>query len=201
MKRSSLSLFSVLLVLSLSACGGVATPTMDVAALQQTALANAWLAMTQTQAALPTPTATETPTPLPTLTPVPTLVVVPTLPAASLPSPLPAAVVSPTTNPCYNPPPLKPQGTTVKVKFVNKSGYGATLHFGMNNPNDKGECATYSFTLGKYDEPVVTVLAGCYWAYAYTDKPSTASSPQPLCVFDTTKAVAIWVTTEVVNFH
>jgi hypothetical protein len=106
-------------------------------------------------------------------------------------------------DPCNDVPPAKPKGTTVQVKFVNKSeGTVGPFSFGMLQPNSLGECGTYVFYMGKFDAPVVTVLAGCYWGYAVITSPSSiARNPQPLCVTDTTKAVAIWVTKELVNFH
>jgi hypothetical protein len=201
MKNKLLYILCILIVLALSACGGEATPTINVTDMQNTAIANAWLAMTQTQAAMPTATATFTP--IPTQAATPTFIVIPTLPL--LQPAQPTSLVpqgNPTTNPCYDPPPAKPKGTTVLVKFLNKSDAIVTsLSFGMEQPNKEGECFTYSFPLGRYDAPVVRVLAGCYWAYAYTDHPSTAASPQSLCVFDTTKTVSIWVTKDVINFH
>ena len=71
----------------------------------------------------------------------------------------------------------------------------------MNEPNKEGECATYGFAMGKIDVRVETVLAGCYWAFAYVDKPSTASNPQNLCVTDETQVAVIWISSEVINFH
>jgi len=202
MKRKLPYIFSILTILTLSACGGgEATPAINMMDVQNTAIANAWLAMTQTQAAMPTATATFVPVPTPTA--IATFIVMPTLPPLQPVQPTSLAPLgAPTTNPCYNPPPAKPKGTTVQVKFVNKSDAVVTsFSFGMEQPNKEGECATYGFPLGKYDAPVVRVLAGCYWAYAYTDKPSTAASPQPLCVFDTTKTVSIWITADLINFH
>ena len=206
MRSKFLYSFFVLMIFILSACGRgqPAAPTVDVVAAQETAIANAWLAMTQTQAAIPTATATATLMPISTPTPLPTFVIMPTLPILQpvQPGAQPTAVLAaPTTNPCYNPPPAKTKGATVLVKFINKSGGGAALSFGMENANPQGECATYAFTLGKFDQPVVRVLAACYWAYAYIDLPSTARSPQSLCVFDTTKTVDIWITKDLVNFH
>ena len=200
MKRKILSMLPLILILVLSACGGGATPAVNLADMQNTAIANAWLAMTQTQAALPTATATFTPAP--TETPAATFVMVPTLPSISQPT-LMVPAGNPTTDPCNEPPPLKPTGTLVQVKFVNKSEGGLSLSFGMVSPNAQGECGTYAFSMGKFDAPVVTVLAGCYWAYAYIDKPATSSTPpgKSLCVYDATKAVAIWITAEVIGFH
>lgn len=51
---------------------GTPTPTIDVAAVQATALAEAWSIYTQTAAAIPTNTPLPTPTLAPTETPLPT---------------------------------------------------------------------------------------------------------------------------------
>ena len=196
MKRKLISVISILVIVMLSACGPEATPTLSVADAQSTAVAAAWVALTQTQAAIPTatqtpipPTPTETFTPAPTFTPFPT-VVPPTLPDTSA------------TDPCNEPPPQKPLGTTVKVLFVNKTDSVINLAFGMTKENDQKECGTYSFTIGRYEEPEVQILAGCYWGWGWVlDPPSIAKTPDVLCVTDTSKTTSIWITNEVISFH
>jgi hypothetical protein len=197
MKRKLVSVISILVITILSACGPAPTPTMSVSDIQGTAVANAWLAMTMTQLAMPTatqtpipPTPTATFTPEPTFTPFPTLAPVATLPDASA------------ANPCDQPPPAAPKGDMVRVKFLNKSGGSVNLSFGMVQENTLKECGTYSFTLGKYEEPEVTVLSGCYWAWGWVlDPPSIAKTANNLCVTDKTKTVQIWITSEVIGFH
>jgi hypothetical protein len=187
-------LLSILIVLTLAACGPAPTPTLSTADLASTAAADAWLAVTMTQAAMPTATPLPpTVTPMPTFTPFPTLplVVATAVPATSA------------TDVCNQPPPVKPKGALVQVKFINKSGGNVNLSFGMNTPNSQGECVTYSYTLGTFAEEVVTVLSGCYWAYGWVDgkEPSTAQTIDLLCVNDPSKAPAIWISTEVISFH
>ena len=91
----------------------------------------------------------------------------------------------------------------MQVKFVNKSGGNVNLSFYMTSPNDQGECVTYTFVLGRYDEPVETILAGCYGAYGWVegDVPSTAQTIDLLCINDPNKAPAVWIGTEVISFH
>jgi len=187
------SLLSCLIILTLAACGPAPTPTLNVDDVRNTAVADAWIAMTLTQAAIPTATVT------PTLTPPPTLTPFPTLPPIS-PTPLQAVA---TIDPCNQPPPLEPKGSQVQVKFVNKSGGNVNLSFGMNSPNTLGECVTYSYTLGTFAEEVATVLAGCYWAFGWVDgkQPSTARTIDLLCLSDPNKAPAVWISTEVISFH
>jgi hypothetical protein len=198
MKKKYPTILSILIITVISACGPAPAPTLSVADVQGTAVANAWIAITLTQAAIPTatqtpipPTATITFTPLPTFTPFPTLVPA-TLPDTSA------------TNPCNEPPPAEPKGTMVKIKLVNKSGGNiAPLSFGMIKENSLKECGTYTFSLGKFEEKVVDVLAGCYWGFGYVngDAPSTAQTPDVLCVTDTSKTTSIWINKEVIGFH
>ncbi len=190
----------VIIIIIISACGPAPTPTLTAEEISNTAVANAWISITQTQAAMPTATATSTPLP-PTQTPLPTFTFLPTLPPATVLVNDPAIA---TQDPCNQPPVEKPKGDLVKVKFVNKSEGVATLAFGMNTPNDEKECFTYSYTLGAFDETVVTVLAGCYWGYAWITgkKPSVAKTGSTiLCVTDPNKTPPIWITKETIYFH
>lgn len=196
MKRRLSLLLSVLLLVILPACGPAATPTLTVEQIIGTANADAFAALTQTQAAMPTatetpipPTPTETFTPAPTFTPFPTLAP-PTLPAVA------------TSDPCNEPPPPEPTGAVVRVKFLNKSEGTVNLAFGMTNENAQKECGTYNFTIGRYEEPEVTVLAGCYWGWGWILNPdSIAKTPNDLCVTDTSKSYTVWITSEIINFH
>jgi hypothetical protein len=197
MKQKFLLVISILVIVTLSACGAEATPTISAADIASTAMADAWIAVTQTQAAMPT----NTPIP-PTFTPQPTFTFVPTQPI--LPTLTPAVVAAATQDECNQVPIEKPQGAQVRVKFVNKSEGLVNLSFGMNSPNSKGECVTYSYTIGVFEEPVVTVLVGCYWGYAWItgDEPSVARTGSTiLCVDDPNKVPPIWITKETIYFH
>jgi len=196
MKKKFLYLPLILIFLTLAACGPAPTPALSADDIRNTAVADAWIAMTMTQAAIPTATLTPTPpspTPTLTLTPFPTL---PLVVATAVPPTV-------TADACNQPPPIEPKGALVQVKFVNKSGGSVNLSFYMTSPNNKGECVAYTFVLGRYDEPVVTVLAGCYWAYGWVegDKPSTAQATSQMCITDPNKAPAIWISSEVISFH
>ena len=196
MKRKFVFVISVWVIAALSACGPAATPTLSVADVQGTAVAQAWLAMTMTQLAMPTATQTPIP-PTPTMTPLPppTLAPLPILAPATLPGVA-------TTNPCNDVPPAKPLGDQVKVQFLNKTDGKLNLSFGMTTENSSKECGTYSFTLGKYEEPEATVLAGCYWGYAWVlDPPSTPQTANSLCVTDKSKVYQIWITKDLIAFH
>ncbi len=198
MKRKVLITISMLIILTLTACGGgpAPTPTLDLTAVQNDALTQAWVVVTMTQAALPTNTATPIP---PSPTPFPTFSALPTL------APVVATAVPPT-NPadvCNQVPPQKPLGAVVPVQFVNKSGGQVNLSFGMNTPNDQGECVTYSFSLGTTQTLQATVLAGCYWGYGWVSKnpPTTSRTPSLICLNDPSKVPPVWVEAEVMYLH
>ena len=199
MNKKYLTILTLLTITILSACGPAPAPTLSAADIQSTAVVDAWIAITQTQAAIPTATATPIPTatftPLPTFTPIS----ISTLPPVVIPTETAAA-----DDPCNQPPPTEPKGVKVKVKFVNKSGGHVDLSFGMNSPNALKECGTYSFSLGQYVEPTVTVLAGCYLGYAWItgDTPSVAKTGSTiLCVTDPNVERSIWITAETIGFH
>ncbi|MBL8050103.1 MAG: hypothetical protein JNM46_02690 [Anaerolineales bacterium] len=196
MKQKFLLVISILIIFTISACGS-AEPTVSPQDQAATAMAEAWFIITQTQAALPT----FTPIP-PTNTPEPTFTFVPTLPViATLP---PATVASaPTQDECNQPPPLKPQGTQVKIEIKNESGGSVNLSLGMNSPNDKNECVTYSFSLGNNNDITATnVLAGCYWGWGWVDAPAgkvdsiAKTGSQIHCMKDTNVVYHLVVTQE-----
>ncbi len=182
MNKKHLTILFILIITVLSACGA-SEPTLSAADVQGTAIANAWIALTQTQAAIPT--SASTPVPTETFTPQPTL----TAPAIVLPTlPPPTAVVAATpTNACNQVPPLIPKGQLINVEFKNDSGGSANFSFGMNSPNKFGECVTYGYTLGKFDTIPAKVLLGCYWGYAWItgdNETSTAQGTQLMCLND-----------------
>ena len=201
MKRKFLSVVSAIIILIMTACGANSEPTLSAADVANTAIAIAWTEVSMTQAAMPTATATTIP---PTLTPLPPTFMTLPAPVITMTTIAPTAVVNitATADTCNDPPPFEPKGTMVQVKFVNESDGSVNLAFGMNQPNSLGECGTYSFSMGRFDEPVVKVLAGCYWAYAWVtgEKPSTARNIEALCVTDPNLVPAITIGPEVIGF-
>jgi hypothetical protein len=195
MKIGAQALIPVILITVLSACGPAPVPTPNATDVQNTAVSLAQTAISLTKTAFPTATALPpTVTPSLTFTPAPT-------PAA--PGGTPLGLGSPTPDLCSGPAPSAPLGPVVQVKFVNKSGGTVNLAFGMMQPNALGECGVYSFSFGTFDSPVVKILMGCYWGYAWVTgkKPSTAQSIQPLCFTDITQTRAVVVGTEVIDFN
>lgn len=195
MKIKFLYILLILIITTLAACG-TAQPALSSEDIANTAVADAWIAITQTQAAIPTATlAPPTATSEPTLTPFPTLPPLPVLPSAT--------VAAPATDPCNQVPPQEPQGVLVNVEFINQSDGQVNLSFGMSTPNDKSECVTYSFTFGKVGVPTTKVLAGCYWGYAWItgDEPSVARTGNTiLCMTDTSGIYHIEITKERIEF-
>jgi hypothetical protein len=197
MKQKFLITISILAILILSACGGAeATPEVSPEDLASTAVAEAWLVITQTAAAMPTATPVPpTFTPQPTNTALPTLELLPTLPPAPV-------VVATATADCISIPGPEPKGALVNVEIYNESQGNATVAFGMNFANDKNECYSYSFSLGRNDIYSGKVLAGCYWGIAWItgDDTSVARSGDLMCLSDPALIYKIKITKEVFYF-
>ena len=201
MKQKFLLALSILSILALSACGGAdATPELSPEDTAATAMAEAWVAITQTAAALPTNTPVPpTFTPQPTNTALPTLAVLPTIPAATQPL---AQLASPTPD-CVVEPYPEPKGALVNVEFYNESGSSTNMSFGMNFPNDKNECFAYSFTFGINAIVPTKVLAGCYYGWAWvggTDGSIAKTGDKLLCMTDANLIYKVLITEERVDF-
>ena len=194
--KKILYIILALVFLTLTACGPASEPTLSIVEIQDTAVAQALTAIAITKAALPTNTSLPTQIPTLAITPSP-------FPTLALPTSAVAAVPTATkVNPCNEPPPIDPKGTTVQVKFVNKSKGKVSLSFGMLNENAEGECGTYNFIIGPKTSPVFTVLAGCYWAWAPISgaQTSIAKSPLDICLTDPNKTRGVTITTETIGF-
>lgn len=196
MQRKFLLIISILMILILSACGA---PTQNPEDQASTAVAQAWAMVTLTQAAMPSPTPippTFTPAPTDTPLPPPTVALLPTLPPATI------AVAATPTEQCNQIPTDKPKGHLVTVEFKNTSQGSANLAFGMNTPNDKGECFTYSFSIGSGNDLTAKVLAGCYWGYAWITGAETSvakSGDKIYCLTDTSATYHIVITKETID--
>ncbi len=190
------AVISLLMMFLISACG-LTEPAIRTEDIENTAVAAAWIAITQTQAALPSPTpvsptstAEPTPTFLPTITPLPTL-------------PPTVAVAATPTAQCNQIPVSDPKGMLVTVEFTNESQGSANLAFGMLSPNEFGECFTYSYVLGRRDVISTKVVAGCYWGYAWITGSETSvarSGDALLCVTNPSLIYHVRITKETVSF-
>ncbi|MFN8400416.1 MAG: hypothetical protein U0X74_10390 [Anaerolineales bacterium] len=201
MKQKLLITISILAILALSACGGTeaATPEISAEDIASTAVAQAWLIVTQTAAAMPTATPIPpTFTPQPTNTIAPTLELLPTQPVV-----VDNIAASPTAS-CEEIPQPEPKGALVNVEFYSQAQASATLSFGMNSANDKGECYAYSFSIGSGDSFSTKVLAGCYYGWAWigsgTDASVAKSGDKLLCLTDSNVIYKILITKERVDF-
>lgn len=197
MKRILSTAISLVMIFAIPACGA-AEPDLSERDIENTAVAAAWIAITETQAALPSPTPvppTSTPEPTPTF--IPTIVLLPTLPPPT------AAVAATPTAECSQIPAAEPKGTLVTVEFTNESQGSANLAFGMLSPNEFGECFTYSYTIGRGDALSTRVVAGCYWGYAWITGSETSvarSGDAVLCVTNSSLIYHVRITKETVNF-
>lgn len=197
MKNTLFYAVVAIFILISSACGPTPEPTPSLIDIQNTAVALAFTSIAITKAAMPTntplptaiPTLAESPTPFPTLPP-------PASPTSAVPT-------STQVNPCNEPPPAEPTGTLVRVRFVNKSKGMVNLAFGLLKENDEGECGTYSFSIGPQTSPEATVLAGCYWAYAWitgNNTQSIAKSTEAICLTDPNQVRGVVIYPETVGF-
>jgi len=200
MKQKFLFVISILIILTILACGS-AEPTLSPQDQASTAVAEAWLIITQTQAALPTATPippTNTPEPTLTLPPPPTIAILPTLPPATV-------AVVPTQGECNQAPSPEPKGKQVRIEIRNESQGNVNLSLGMNSPNEQKECVTYSFVLSNNNnDTAATVLAGCYWGWGWVDGKEDSiarSGSQLMCMTDTNLIYKILVTKERIEFR
>lgn len=206
MKKNFLPAISLFVVMALAACGQKAEPGLNVTDIQNTAMAQAGTDIAMTQLALPTNTPVP---PLPTFaaptlaTELATSVILPT---TALETPIAAPVNNPNASPtpdCYQPaPPTKNLlGDTVEIKLVNKAGGPVNLSMGMYEPNTKGECYTFSFSVNDKGSELITVLSGCYWISGYQNgpKPSTPRTDY-ICLTDTDQTRGLTINKNSIGF-
>jgi hypothetical protein len=200
MKRTLLT--AAMLTLAFSAACAPATPTVDPASIQASAVAAASTMVAMTQAAVPTPTEIPpTPPPSPTLLPSPTLIALPTLDLGvpTLAPPAPAATSS--TDLCNGPMPSKPAGLLTSAKLVNATNGSVVLSLNLQKTG-YGECGYRSYNLTPHASMTAAGLPlGCYWAGAFVNDPKAKSKSfgAPLCMRSTGGKVIITVWPDVVK--
>jgi hypothetical protein len=178
----------VTLALVLNAACAQATPTVDPAQIQASAVAAANTMVAMTQAAIPTPTEVPpTPVPSPTPLPSPTLEALPTLPFDAPPTTAPST----TGDDCNH---LFDVGSTgnarAKVLIVNQTKGSITITLGISTKNAFGQCGYLSWSnIAKGSNIVVSVpqtgQGPCYWAYAWVNDPkkqTTVANNVPFCM-------------------
>jgi len=167
---------SIILLLTLfaSACSAPATPTIQAADVQNTALAAAFTLVAQTQAAIPSNTAVPpTLTPLPTETPILFTTEAPlTLPAqAATVTATQAAQAGGNSDPCNAPLKSNPSGRPTRIKLENQTGAPITVSLYLNL-TAIGECGFRGYNVGKGGTTTITDLVqGCYNASVYVNDP------------------------------
>ena len=162
----------ILLVLAvfLTACGGTpATPTMNPADVQNTAVAAAWTMVAATNSALPTntplpPTEAASPTPLPTFTPEPLLI-----PTLSFP---PTPTVAAASGDCTGPINMGEAGFKHRVRVENNVPKASiTVSLNLWTKNAFGQCGIIAVALSKNQSIIVEIPSGSWWAGAYVNGP------------------------------
>ena len=169
MKHITFLFLSLFTGISLVACGATpATPSITLEEVQSTAVAAAFTAVAQTQAAIPTntplpPTETASPTLAPTETPL----ALPTLETTF-------TAVPPTTAPSGVDPcatrilAASPRGRETIILIENTVRAQVTVSLYLNETAGAGECGYRSYNLGPRDQVLITDLVqGCYnlWAF------------------------------------
>jgi hypothetical protein len=182
--KKVLPLILVITVL-LTACGAKATPTIDAASVQASAVAMAFTMSAQTQVAMPTatlvppsPTATFAPPPSPTAFALPTFPVV-----------LPTATSgSSSANPCSVPLAKNPTGRTTTLRIVNENKAGVNGSICLSK-TPFGEFGVIGVSLSRNQDTILTVPQGCYSAYFWVNDPKKPSTAQGygLCMNNTDK--------------
>ena len=165
------------LALLLSACGPQATPTIDPAQVQASAVAAANTMVAMTQAAIPTATPIPpTPIPSPTLEPSPTPIPLPTL--SVLPSPTTTVKTGSANDPCNGVMDIKASGPTTPLRIVNKTSGRITVSI-WGSKNAFGQCGYIVAQIGVRDSGTIDVpltSGGSYYSvYAIINDPSHPS--------------------------
>jgi hypothetical protein len=165
------------LTLLLSAACAQATPTVDPAQIQASAVAAANTMVALTQAAIPTATEVPpTPLPSPTDLPTPTAFALPTLdnsfPTASVPT-----AASSGGDPCNQPMSINPSGKKTPLHIVNTTKGTVNLSLYLNK-TPFGECGFARISpIPKNGDASYTLPSGTYYACGYANDPKHQSTP------------------------
>lgn len=172
---------AAVLPLVLAACGAQATPTIDPAQVQASAVAAANTMVSLTQAAIPTVTPIP-PTPIPTDTPLPspTPMELPTLSVQASPTPASASGGS-SGDPCSAGLNVAEAGPTFLLVVRNNTKGLITVTIGLSTKNKFGQCGYLSWSNIPKGQTISanvpqTLGGTCYWAYAWINDPKQSSS-------------------------
>ena len=208
MKSKSLLTTIAVLVLLLSACGVKATPAVDPALVQASAVAAASTMLAMTQAAMPTETLapptdtpTDTPQPAPVLPPVPTN---PVLIPPVLPSPT-AVAPSSSGGECGGPIKISKGESLATISINNKTNVLLQVSLYLAK-NSWGDCGFWSSPAGIPPNSSVTAVLpdsnSCYHVTAFTlgGKPNFMNFGG-FCTTSLPAHYFINVTTDVISFQ
>lgn len=175
MSRWRLPLFLIVALL-LAGCAPVATPTVNPAEIQATAVSMALTMAAQTLAAMPTntPISTNTPAPTPTETPMPSI------PTAVLPTNTPQTSGSDPCNKILSNPP----GPKTNVIVRNQTGGTVGSWSLYLSKSNVGECGFIPVSnIERGGSLSLRISLGCYYAFAYvTTKKEKSSSQGSFCI-------------------
>jgi len=168
MKHATKIVLILLAATLLSACGAEATPTINFADVQNTAVAAAFTIVAETQVAIPTatppPTETPTQTPLPTITPLPTLAVTLTNTPLAGASYCDTRILG------------SPRGRETRILVVNTTRAPVTVSLFLNETADHNECGWRTYNLSSRGSVTITDLVqGCYNVGAFVNDPRQPS--------------------------
>ena len=157
------------LAVLLVACGPKATPTMDAASVNATALAMAYTMSAQTQAAIPTATATTLPTATFTPPPTATIMSFPTL--ASTATKPPAGE-----GPCWHSMMPDPPGRKfiARIWNTNKAPVSGNVCLYQDRSGNK-VTGVVGISLGRNADTILSLPQGCYSAFFWINDPKTPS--------------------------
>jgi hypothetical protein len=165
----------LMLTVLLAACGTKATPTIDAASVQASAVAMAFTMSAQTQAALPTATVTLPPTETPTLPPPSPTFSLPTFPAFQAT----ATTAAGGSGPCYHTMMPDPPGRkfTMRVWNTNKAPVSGNVCL-YDDRSGNEVTGIIGISLGRNGDIILTVPQGCYSAFFWVNDPKTPSQAQ-----------------------
>ena len=169
-KMKRLLFLTSLTALILTACGGQATPAVDPAQIQASAVAAASTMVAMTQAAIPAatdvpPTDIPSPTPLPS----PTLLALPTLDTGGFPTAsIPTAASGTTTDNCQHALDMGAAGPKHRTIVINKSTGTFNISLNLWKVNLFGQCGAISIAgVNKGDRITLDLPSGSWAAFAW----------------------------------
>lgn len=168
------------LAVTLMACGPKATPTIDAASVQASAVAMAFTMAAQTQAAIPTETATMPPTATLTLPP-------PTFALPTLPSVL-ATATKGSTDPCNQLMAPDPGGKKSNLLIDNRTKVAINLSLWLAPTAFACGFARLP-TIGSRSSYTASLPEGCYYPSVYINDPKDprSLSGPTFCIHSTDK--------------